>query len=86
MSRRSASSSFVRPPRGAVLITWIEGRPPRFRLSLFPARPGIVAASARSAWQMARTFAAGTGLGIWVTSDGMTFAPAPDHPPAAASV
>lgn len=83
MNRASASSAPVRPPRGAVLVTWIGGQPPQFRLSLFPARPGVVAASARAAWQLARAFAARTGLGVWVTSDGMTYAPAPDRLPAA---
>ncbi len=86
MHRASEFSAPVRPPRGAVLVTWIGGQPPRFRLTLFPARPGILASSAQATWHLARKFATGTGLGIWVTSDGMTYAPAPDRLPAAAPV
>lgn len=68
-------------PHGCVLITRVSGEHPRFQLSLFPARPRLELASAPLAWRLARQFAAVDRVGVWFTTDGVTFSPAPPEPP-----
>jgi hypothetical protein len=87
MNATLPSTMPLRPPQGAVLITRVDGAPERYLLSLFPARPGLEAPSARIAWHLARTFAT-SGSEVWFTPDGSTFWLAPHessrehaHPP-----
>lgn len=71
----------IGPPHGAVLIARVEGPPMRYQLSLFPSRPGVEVGSATAAWSLAREFAAPRGAEVWFTSDGVSFAHAPEAPP-----
>jgi len=81
MRASSVTTRLRSVPLGCVLITRVNGEPPRFRLSHFPARPLLEMTSAPIAWRLAQRFAAHDHVDVWFTADGVTFAPAPSAPP-----
>jgi len=76
MNARHAAATSDCPPHGAVLISRVSGLPTRYQLTQYPSRAGIKATSAKSAWALARGFAAKQGVEVWFTIDGVSFSPA----------